>query len=377
MMKQAVEQILHLHHIRTSRTFRENFFSVKVIGGSFQPILIKKWLPNDKKWQTHSANSTLFKLNDMVQLALQCFYYLDIPIGECILQRGIDGEIVVYDVKQGTTEEHSKKYKEQSKRYVANYKEAKTFGADVEGLLFHKKRNKYIIASSLLKENNELGFDNAIVVKNFQVKNHILELRPQPAYSGEALYHNLILEFKKLKAITEKYKLTIVGGANPLNNLFLGGHLHIGNHQLTHHNVRIIDYFFTIPMSIIEIANPAKRRRNYGRLGSVRKNDYNGFEYRSLASWITNIPEMKTVLKWFVCLQKNSHLFPQEKFSPTLLTAYYNDDKKILVNEVNQIKNKALACLERLEDKKLCETFFQQVIETGISNNKEMRGNML
>ncbi|OZM58653.1 hypothetical protein CIB95_03540 [Lottiidibacillus patelloidae] len=378
-MDDKIRQTLSLHQVSTSNYFNKNFLSVKIVGAQFHMLAVRIWVPTKKRWISLKEGNNFFKSKEMIHLALQCLYYVNIPIGVCVIQRGLGGKCHVYSIKEKRAEElpnvlqrRLEQIKEQSP-----FNSELTFGADVEGLLYHEKRKKYITASSLFKQNDRLGYDNAMIVRENKTKNHILELRPLPGKNGKELYTNLVLEYEKLLEVTRKYDLSVIGGANPVSSVMLGGHIHVGNKNLNFQVVRTLDLFFGIPMSLTEDQGAVQRRKTYGRLGSVKMNKYNGFEYRTLPSWIEQIPDMLPVFRWYCLLLKNAHLFQDGRLPSKLLNGYYTQNNKFLETEVKKVHGKALSVLHRPSHKEIANEFFELVLEKSVSNNKEFAGNML
>jgi hypothetical protein len=357
---------LKKHYINVTDTFYEQYLSLKISASHFTPILIEEYNHDTCKWKPLDQVKSFYKKGEMMQLAMQTLYYLNIETGECIVQRGKEGKLFVYAIKK------------LNERINAPQSSSElTFGADIEGLLFHNKDKKWITASSVIKESNTIGFDSSIIIQNHKVKNHILEFRPEAASNSEQFISNIKSCYDELSKKTKPLHLKVIGGANPLKQIFLGGHLHIGNQPLTFHHVRVLDIFFGLPLALIDTCSPQNRRKSYGRLGSVKKNKFNGFEYRTLSSWIHLVPIIDPVIEWFVFIQKNSAIFPYLHFLDQQLLAYYNHDKKALKEETKRIEMITYTLMNSDDDKKIAQHFFQWIYLVEGSNGEEKRGNML
>ncbi|HET7616821.1 MAG TPA: hypothetical protein VFK27_07630, partial [Bacillales bacterium] len=145
----------------------------------------------------------------------------------------------------------------------------------------------------------------------------------------------------------------------------LGGHLHVGHLPLTFKHVRLLDLYMTIPFALTQQGDPTKRRKSFGRLGSVRENDFAGFEYRSLPSWYSMIPDMLPVLEWYCFLLEHSAVFPVVDFSEKMLVGYYSHSLPDLRAAVEDIENICWQFMANADYKRFAEPFFRLIRRKG------------
>ena len=274
-------------------------------------------------WEGLTGKSLYFE-KELQEFALQCLYLTNTPLGECIVQRNGKRDVAVVQLKKLTTGQLMKTelLALQYELGKSQLKQTMTFGADLELMLQNKKTKRFMNAGKLT--NNEFGFDQAVAVHQNRVFHPIIEIRPKPSAIGEELHNNLLVLYQKFVNQTSKFHLNINTNPNPLSRFFLGGHIHFGNVPFTFQHVRLLDQFVAIPFAMAESEPSFMRRKSYGRLGSVRRNPYKGFEYRVLPTWFHLIPSALPLLQWIEYIMQNAHRLDATLFEDNSLRSYYD-----------------------------------------------------
>ncbi|HET7521944.1 MAG TPA: hypothetical protein VFJ73_01335, partial [Bacillales bacterium] len=296
------------------------------------------------RWH-HSRHEDRVRFREGVETALYALYVLNIPAGECVVQRESPRDYRVYragtlsskDPAEGQMAQKCGLRKERPCHFST------TFGADVECLLQHKTTGRWVSASSITAENNAIGYDDAVAVRGNQVIHPILELRPRPGLTAKQLYRHLLRLYWKFEQYLAAHELCAV--TKGFGRFQLGGHLHVGCQPLTFQHVRNLDLFLAIPLSLTESADSVERRQRFGRLGSVKPNRYSGFEYRTLSSWYHLIPELLPVLEWFCYIIQHPDHFPTLDLYHDAVRGYYRhetDNLRRVTEEVERICNRSL-----------------------------------
>lgn len=369
---------LPAHHFAVNNDFHPRKPAVRVRNFHFTPLRVDYYFPQGAlirqtsgEWHSAETEDEQLQFKDAIKTALQALYLLSIPLGECIVQRQSSNLHTVFSVKTQACEQlnDSEIQKITHFIYKGKTKLKPTYGTDIECMIYNPKTRKWVSASSFLSRNDSVGFDDAISVHGTKVSHPILELRPNPAETGEQLYNHVLSEYEKLKRYLSQNELIAVGGGNPYSRFFLGGHLHVGNQRMTFKHVQNLDLFLTLPAAAAESEQTASRRTRFGRFGNVRENRYNGYEYRSLSSWYNLIPDSLPILQWFQYLNEYPHRFPSIPWTQSLLAAYYEQDKTELFDCVSSLKNCCESNLPHEEFSKYAMPFFQ-FIEENLGQNK-------
>ncbi|HET7578091.1 MAG TPA: hypothetical protein VFK33_02335 [Bacillales bacterium] len=308
-----IDTIDRLHPRKTVLRVRNAHFTVLAVD-----CLTEKnesvFRPTSLLWRKGNSDD-LSRYKEGIQAALYVLYVLNIPYGECIVQRKSAREYSVYKAESLSQDESDREM-------ASDVDLPSTYGADVECLLQNVNTGGWVSASSITTENGTIGCDDTIAVNSKKVLRPILELRPEPAGNAQDLHRNLLCLHEKLEAFLKKNHLRAV--TTGFGRFCIGGHLHVGNQPLTFESVRKLDLFLTLPFALTEQGNPHIRRSRFGRLGSVRPNRFNGFEYRSLPSWYAMIPDLLPLLEWFCYINEHPDDFPVLDFTPEILQSYYS-----------------------------------------------------
>ncbi|RBW69924.1 putative amidoligase domain-containing protein [Bacillus taeanensis] len=330
---------LKAHQCSIIKNFDSKRVAIKVRNFHFEALEVFLYIPDGATsikrkidWQKAANCSGLYGLKEGIEQALRILYYLNIPLGECVLQRMDGKKFSVYSVQERLLYNVTSYEKNTIIAFINRYQESKqlTYGADIEGLVYHKERNKWIAASALLAEDHNIGWDAAAVMQKQKVVHPILELRPQPGISASQLFTHLLQLYKPFSILLKENGMKLIGGANPYKYFFLGSHLHIGNKPPTFKHAALLDAYIGLPMAVIDYNDPTSRRVAFGQLGAVRQNDFNGFEYRTLSSIGEHILESKPLFEMFAYINENAAALPLLKPSLSIIFAYYQHQRKEL-----------------------------------------------
>ncbi len=275
------------------------------------------------------VNQFYYFEKELQELALQCLYLTNTTLGECIVQRNGQREMQVVGLRSITFEQLTIQEKQlltvEISKWSRNRRQL-SFGADLEVMLRNTKTNKYLNGDML--EDHHFGFDEAIAIHKNKVFHPIIEIRPKPAMEMNGLHKNLLTLYHQLMTENERFHLETITEPNPIGRFFLGGHLHFGSIPFSFKHVRLLDQFVAIPFSLVEKKPSFQRRNRYGRLGSVRKNVYEGFEYRVLPTWFQFIPSCLPLLLWVEYLLENASTLIVPPFKPSYLRSYYVENER-------------------------------------------------
>ncbi|WNF35371.1 hypothetical protein RJD24_12965 [Bacillaceae bacterium IKA-2] len=347
-LKKADIETLTNHSIKIVAVDQIRRTKIKVRASNFKILTAQRCISPlamlvDEKLAWEKITSSFFYYEkELIEFALHCLYLTNTILGECIVQRCQKKDLAVVEIQPLSVKQLTKPEKQRLEINLQAHPKSTgiTYGCDLEFMLLNKQTNNFIRAD-LLPKYNQIGFDDAICLNGEGVSHPIFEMRPKPANNMAELYGNLLLLYQKLTKEASLNKLALVTATNLHDRFFLGGHIHFGNVPLTFHHVQLLDQFLAIPLSLVE-SNPSyKRRNNYGRLGSVRKNKFNGFEYRVLPTWLSLIPEYLPVLQWIEFLLENAAQLPSSKIAVIDVKAYYHIDvqQRSLEEWVNENKD--------------------------------------
>ncbi|HEU5141322.1 MAG TPA: hypothetical protein VFT51_15215 [Bacillales bacterium] len=339
-VKEQLQSLLHLHPVHTIDRLHPRKPAVLVKNFHFEPVSIECSETGDsavfgktmtRHWRK-ADEEDISRFKEGIRTAIYVLYALNLPSGQCVVQRESVRDYSVYRVNGSSLLEKEGLFIGHPKRRMLSY------GADVECLIQNQKTGGWVSASSITPaENGSIGYDGAISVKGKKVLRPILELRPQPATNAFQLHQNLHLLYEKLETYVTNNDLKVIGAG--FGRFHVGGHLHVGSHPLTFQDVRKLDLFLAIPFSLMESSVSPDRRHRYGRLGSARRNDFAGFEYRTLPSWYSLIPELRPVLEWFCYINEHPDHFPVLNFTSEMLRGYYCGEAHDLTNVSKEIEH--------------------------------------
>lgn len=320
-----MEKYLAMHHIPTSRE-KHNAFQLIVESNEFIPVSILIKPPHEKKFVPIplTAIHRFYLGQEMIDLGLSTAYYMDFANFSVQVQRWGKSLSVVAVEKQLTNNTVPASLEiSPSNRLL---------GADLEVMAKRNEGGRFVAIPQTNENKNQIGTDRALLRKGNQFFQPIIELRANPQPTGKALWK----EFLRLKQILEEraklYDLTIVADANPQGRFFLGGHIHISNAPPSYRVISLLDSLVALPFSCKWKGSDLPRRKGFGRLGAVRNNDFNGFEYRTLPSWYSYIDDGYPFFSWLETVLFNETI-PKIKISERGLEAFYNGSQQVLQKE--------------------------------------------
>lgn len=210
-----------------------------------------------------------------------------------------------------------------------------TIGSDPEfGLVFQD--GKQAMAYQYLSDgrDSEIGCDG---------HSDIGEIRPRHGETPREHLGNIANLMTEVgKRIPSHIKITagsMVAGDG------IGGHIHFGGlgHRVSFREAaHALDYYLALPVALIEVQSSAKTRRTrtgYGALGAWRE-QYWGFEYRTLPSWLMGWGIALSILSIGYAVvdavkQRSCPAVPRDIPNPD---DFNNCDKKALRPLLNQIR---------------------------------------
>ncbi|MGO4887697.1 putative amidoligase domain-containing protein [Anaerobacillus sp. MEB173] len=357
------------HGINVTNLFDRRKTSLKIRNFHYEILSCEVHYPkavsvkNQIVWENLDHSESFYMLTEMKELALQAMYFLNIPLGECIVQRNGKKSLSIFATNSLFTDELTSEEANKVCSIIESYERVRylSFGADVEVLIRNWMTNKWINVASFVAKDGNIGYDSAIALHENRVTHPVLELRPKYAYSGEELHGNLLREYNKLEDALRDRNLEAVGGSNPYGRYLLGGHLHLGNQPLTFKHVRVLDEYLALPFALLGEDGDLKRRQHYGRLGNIRRNLFQGFEYRTLPSWYRFIPTMLPMINWFEFLCRHSTELPNLLPTKSVITAYYDCDKDVLSEYVIDLRRHCKDVLTRKNYQYVALPFFQWI----------------
>lgn len=324
--------------------------------------------------QRHHLDSDIRRAVDE---ALSLLYLADVEIGECILQRQGKTFVAVkvhsLSINELTKSEKLalKEWKKRNDDFLSRKKP--TYGLDLECLLYHKEKKKWVAASSIVGKDGAIGYDGAIFMRDKKVLHPILELRPSPAENSEKLFRHLIAVNNRFKKQLQQHGLYAVGSYKNGNRLSLGGHFHTGNLLPTQKKIAVLDRYLAFPLAAIAEPRAVTRRKRFGRLGNVKFNRFDGFEYRTPASFYDVIEKSAPLIRWFCYLVTHEHNFPVFPLSAKLLQAYYHDERDRLRNITQKLEQICCDVLPEQEVVDYARPFFTWLTELQKTNQFKLK----
>lgn len=174
-------------------------------------------------------------------------------------------------------------------------------GADPEFVIVRRDNRTLRCASDLFPMDGSVGYDRQRTMLHGRHCHPIAEIRPSPSGSPYALVEHVRTELKKAYRLAPDRNADWLAGAHPAPGCFTGGHVHFSGIRPTTFLLRALDNYLALPSLLMEDPGLARaRRRRYGLLGSFRRKEHGGFEYRTLSSWLTGVRRARSTL----CLAK-------------------------------------------------------------------------
>ncbi len=163
-------------------------------------------------------------------------------------------------------------------------------GADPEFMLRDSVTGQITYPSDFLNKEGSLGYDERSEHREGMFF-PLAEIRPAPDYCPLRLTEKIRDILKRAVALFPP-QVEWLAGSLHFEQYQIGGHIHFSNLTINCRLLRALDNYLAIPIMLIEDpATAARRRKQYGWLGSVRCKPHGGFEYRTPGSWLVS-PEL-------------------------------------------------------------------------------------
>lgn len=163
-------------------------------------------------------------------------------------------------------------------------------GADPEFMFRDSRTGKLVYPSEYLEQEGILGYDERSENRQGQFF-PLAEVRPHPEICPVKLTENIRQILVTAASMLPPY-VEWLAGSLQFEQYQIGGHIHFSNVRLNTGILRALDNYLGIPVFLIEDPRTsAKRRRQYGWIGSFRVKSHGGFEYRTPGSWLVS-PEI-------------------------------------------------------------------------------------
>ncbi|MNO75870.1 hypothetical protein D3C76_669330 [compost metagenome] len=270
--------------------------------------------------------------------AVRALYVLGLDLGEVVIYAGEEGKYFVekIQVTPDVTDEASVHLYAQAMsslldelRTFAQVKPEMMLGMDPEFLLFDDNNRKVVPASRYLNHRGEAGCD--VLRYRGRKLYPLAELRPAPGREPSEVVIHLLHAFRSAhRAIPDNGLLWQAGGM-PQRGFPLGGHIHFSGVPLTAELLRALDNYLALPVAAIEDPGSFRRRPLYGNLGDFRVQDYGGFEYRTLPSFLVSPLVTKGVVAMARLIAENSEVLTRRPLQKDeIYQAFYTGDQKII-----------------------------------------------
>lgn len=210
-------------------------------------------------------------------------------------------------------------------------------GADPEFMLRDSLTGNIVYPSDFLKRDGVLGYDERSEQRQGR-DFPLAEVRPNPE-SCPLKLTDKIHEILRMAASLLPAHIEWLAGSLQFENYQIGGHIHFSNVKLNSSLLRALDNYLGIPILLTEDPRTAaRRRRQYGWIGSFRTKSHGGFEYRTPGSWLIS-PE---ITRSCLCLAKivasEYHLLRRDYFTnPDLQKAFYQAKKLHFYDIFNEL----------------------------------------
>lgn len=270
--------------------------------------------------------------------AVRALYVLGLDHGEVVIYAGEEGKYFVEEIHvtpDVTDEALAPLYAQAINSLLdelhtfALVKPEMLIGMDPEFLLFDDNNRKVVPASRYLNHRGEAGCD--VLRYRGRKLYPLAELRPAPGREPSEVVIHLLHAFRSAhRAIPDNGLLWQAGGM-PQRGFPLGGHIHFSGVPLTAELLRALDNYLALPVAAIEDPGSFRRRPLYGNLGDFRVQDYGGFEYRTLPSFLVSPLVTKGVVAMARLIAENSEVLTRRPLQKDeIYQAFYTGDQKII-----------------------------------------------
>ncbi|ADU30674.1 putative amidoligase domain-containing protein [Evansella cellulosilytica] len=319
-----------------SANMDKNAVHMIVAGSEFVPHAIKTI---SNQWGLHELKRIsevhhYYLGQEMLDIALMCAYYANEKNFSVHVQR-VGKNIQLVSVKKTNVNKMPQLTKIDS---VTNKNNRSLLGADLEIMMRNEKTNAFVAFPMSDKWNKKIGADRALLRKGTTFYQPILELRATPKKTGAMLHDEFVTLKRRLvdRLKNEAYSLSIVAEENPKGRFLLGGHFHISNKRPSYRTTSLLDALVTLPFTTINQPKSLERRNTYGKLGSVRLNRFNGYEYRTLPSWFTYIDDGAPLFIWIETIFFNKTI-PEIRLNDEAIRAYYEGKNEVLIKKTEYL----------------------------------------
>ncbi|WP_442604020.1 putative amidoligase domain-containing protein [Paenibacillus sp. KN14-4R] len=391
------DEILQLHGVKTLRShgkkadengsnlphlFRVSVFGLEALsvyqrknrgmlslqGGLREPIRYEEVNIHDTPRSYH--------VNRAIREAVKAIYVLGLDYGDVRVGVTASGHTVILDVNPEadlTLACNAENYANAMNRYTAAVAEEEKgertllLGADPEFLLMNE-RGKIVAASHYMERTGEVGCD-AIVLSGHRVILPLAELRPEPSTQPRELVRNLRKTMLLASQMINDPSLRWIAGGMPVKGFALGGHIHFSGVMLQSDLLRALDNYLALPLLLIENDQDQRRRPRYGWLGDFRRQPHGGFEYRTLASWLSSPTVTKGVVALAKLIGENYRLLKVRPLDQIdIQRMFYQGKKEQLVGVVSRLWKE----LENLSSYELYSTYLDPLKER-VLNRRELQ----
>lgn len=273
--------------------------------------------------------------------AVRSLYALGLDYGEVILRSDGDGQSIVEHVADGTDwrspdwewrlADAMRQQLEQLSQWQSE-SPIPLIGMDPEFLLYDPASGKVIPASRYLNRQGVAGCD----VLRYRGRRMLplAELRPKPGSEPREVVLHLLAAFRTARAAISDDRLIWQAGGMPQRGFPLGGHLHFSGVPLSGELLRVLDNYLALPVALLEDEGSARRRPRYGSLGDFRLQDYGGFEYRTLPSFLISPMVTKGIVALARVITESYRKLDERPLDlDEVREAFYKGTKKVLARE--------------------------------------------
>ncbi|RUT35980.1 hypothetical protein EJP77_02985 [Paenibacillus zeisoli] len=279
------------------------------------------------------------------RIAVRALYTLGLDFGEVEISAGEGGSMVIQlvravpDLEDETSSlRFAEAILEESARLGLQNHESLRLGMDPEFLLYDRIGHKVIPASRFLDRVGIAGCD--AVRSGDRTLYPIAELRPSPGSEPAELLRNLMGALQYASSHIHDSSLLWLAGGMPIPGLPLGGHLHFSGLPLTAELLRTLDNYLALPVAVLEDERAKVRRPRYGYLGDHRVQDYGGFEYRTLPSFLVSSLLTKGIVALAALIADDYTRLPSRPLlREDVHQAFYLGDKSILRKAFEPLEN--------------------------------------
>lgn len=312
-----------------------------------QPLQIVPWSGDDalsgmalpQSAAAPAPGSPLWKR--LSRTAVRSLYALGLDYGEVMLRADGDGRFIVEHVSDGTawrSPDWEWRMADAMRRHLQLLSQWQTeppvplIGMDPEFLLYNPGTGKVIPASRYLNRQGVAGCD----VLRYRGRRMLplAELRPKPGAEPREVVVHLLAAFRTARAAISDDQLIWQAGGMPQQGFPLGGHLHFSGVPLSGVLLRVLDNYLALPVALLEDARSGRRRPRYGALGDYRLQDYGGFEYRTLPSFLVSPMVTKGIVALARVITESYRELDQRPLElDEVRAAFYKGNKSVLARE--------------------------------------------